>query len=132
MSAEQLVGRIAPRGTWCSLRIVRTTAESFAVRDDVLLPPNCTEDFGAMVTVVDGKEMGLAATSDLSEAGLYQAARVAREWAQASVGRGVLDFSAAPNNVKYRKLCFLYKMKHSCDFYPILKISCRFFFSRIL
>lgn len=53
-----------------------------------------------MVTVVDGKEMGLAATSDLSEAGLYQAARVAREWARASVGRGVLDFSAAPRPLR--------------------------------
>jgi len=100
MSAEQLVGRIAPRGTWCSLRIVRTTAESFAVRDDVLLPPSCSEDFGAMVTVVDGQEMGLAATSDLSEAGLYQAARVAREWAHAAAGRGVLDFSAAPRPLR--------------------------------
>lgn len=96
MTAEELVGRIAPRGTWCSLRMVRTTAESFSVRDDILLPPSSSEDFGAMVTVVDGEEMGLAATSDLSEAGLYQAARVAREWARATAGRGLLDFSAAP------------------------------------
>ena len=53
-----------------------------------------------MVTVVDGQEMGLAATSDLSEAGLYQAARVAREWAHAAAGRGVLDFSAAPRPLR--------------------------------
>ena len=57
MTAEELVGRIAPRGTWCSLRMVRTTAESFSVRDDILLPHSISEDFGAMVTVVDGEEM---------------------------------------------------------------------------
>ena len=96
LAAEELVRRIAPRGTWCSLRIVRITKESFSVRDDVLLPPSSCEDFGAMVTVVDGEEMGLAATSDLSEAGLYQAARVAQEWARACAGKGLLDFSAAP------------------------------------
>lgn len=96
LTAEELVGRIAPRGTWCSLRIVRTSQESYSVRDDVLLPPSSSDDFGAMVTVIDGEQMGLAATSDLSEAGLYQAARVAREWARASSGKGLLDFSAAP------------------------------------
>ncbi|MGE4620302.1 MAG: TldD/PmbA family protein [Planctomycetota bacterium] len=94
--AKELVGRIAPRGTWCSLRIVKTSSESYAVRDDVLQPPSSSLNYGAMVTVVDGPDMGLAATSDLSEAGLYQAARVAQEWARASAGRGVLDFSAAP------------------------------------
>lgn len=92
----QLLGNITPRGTWCSLRMVRSVTESFTVRDDVLLPPSVSEDHGAMVTVIEGEGMGLAATSDLSLGGLYQAARVAQRWARACGSRGVIDFSTAP------------------------------------
>ena len=50
----EMLERITPRGTWCSLRVVRNIEESYSVRDDVLLPPSNSEDSGAMVTVVDG------------------------------------------------------------------------------
>ncbi len=92
----RLLERIAPRGVWCSLRIVDTTSESYTVRDDVLLPPSRSVDCGAMVTVIDGAGMGLAATSDLSVGGLYQAARVAQTWARSCGEAGVVDFSEAP------------------------------------
>ncbi len=97
---QDLLGRIAPRGTWCSLRWVENRSENFTVRDDALLPPSATEDCGAMITVVSGQGQGIAATSDLSIGGLYQAARVALDWAQSVNDRGVVDFSKAPRPLK--------------------------------
>ena len=96
LEIQELLGRIAPRGTWCSLRWVETHSENLTVRDDMLLPPSATSDRGAMITVVTGEGQGIAATSDLSVGGLYQAARVALDWAQAVDHRGVVDFSKAP------------------------------------
>ena len=93
---QELLGRVAPRGTWCSLRIVETHNESYTVRDDALLPPRSTTDRGAMITVVSGNGQGIAATCDLSPGGLYQAARVALDWAHAASDQGVVDFSKAP------------------------------------
>jgi predicted Zn-dependent protease len=98
--AAEMLERITPRGTWCSLRVVRNIEESYSVRDDVLLPPSNSEDSGAMVTVVDGAGLGLAATSDLTIGGLYQAARVAQQWARATGTQGVTDFSKAPRPQK--------------------------------
>ena len=97
---QELLGRIAPRGTWCSLRWVETHSENLTVRDEMLLPPSSTSDRGAMITVVTGEGQGIAATSDLSVGGLYQAARVALDWAQAVSDRGVVDFSKAPRPMK--------------------------------
>ena len=100
LEIQEVLARIAPRGTWCSLRWVENHNENLTIRDDMLLPPSATTDRGAMITVVSGEGQGMSATSDLSVGGLYQAARVALDWAQAVNDRGVVDFSKAPRPMK--------------------------------
>lgn len=88
--------RLAPTGVRWILRIVDTRSESIVVRDDVLQPPQFSQDRGAMVTVLADGGLGYMATADLSEAGLSRAAERALNWARASGGRSVADFSQAP------------------------------------
>lgn len=92
--AQALLARIAPPVDWCALRLVEHRSEGIAVRRGVSLPPSLSYDRGAMITVIDEGGIGYAATSDLSFAGLYQAAREAHRWAERSHGRTVCDFSA--------------------------------------
>jgi predicted Zn-dependent protease len=93
-SFESLFKRVAPAADFCSFRFVEETAERIAVQQGVAEPPSLSIDRGVMITVVDRGGMGYAATSDLTEAGLREAARRAREWAHLSAGRTVTDYSA--------------------------------------
>lgn len=86
----------APSVDFWSLRLVDETTEALTVRQGVLQPPLNQRSRGAMVTVIDGGGMGYAATSDLSPAGLAQAAGRAAAWARRTAGRGVVDAKDFP------------------------------------
>ncbi|KIF83763.1 peptidase C69 [Noviherbaspirillum autotrophicum] len=86
--------RLAPAVDFCSLRLVEERSEHLTVRQDVLQPPTTGVDSGAMITVMHRGGYGYAATCDLSEAGLKEAIRRARHWAQVSAGRSVVDYAA--------------------------------------
>ncbi|MGI9303311.1 MAG: TldD/PmbA family protein [Gammaproteobacteria bacterium] len=73
---------IAPRADFWSLRLVDERCEWLTVRQDVLQPTFIKSSRGAMLTVAHERGMGYAATSDLSRAGLKQAAERALEWAR--------------------------------------------------
>ncbi|MGI4848188.1 MAG: TldD/PmbA family protein [Janthinobacterium lividum] len=91
---------VAPAVDFCSLRLVDERSETLAVRQNVLQPVDSFIDRGAMVTVVDKGGYGYAATSDLSAAGLREAASRARDWATKSAGHSVADFSAAYASIR--------------------------------
>jgi len=79
-----------------SLRFVRETSESFAVRKNVPLPYSVSSDVGVMATVYAGGGYGYAATADLSAAGLRTALERAAEWARATAARALHDARAFP------------------------------------
>lgn len=81
---------VAPAVDFCSLRLVEERDEHLAVRRGVVQPTHVTYDSGAMITVAHRGGVGYAATSDLTAAGLRQAAAQAREWAQRTAGRHLL------------------------------------------
>lgn len=94
---EQLEARfheVKPDADFVSLRFVDERNENLSVRQDIVQPVHSTQDVGAMITVVDGDGLGYAATSDLSTAGLREAASRAHAWAKRTQGRGITDFSA--------------------------------------
>lgn len=84
---------IAPAVDFCSLRFVEETAEHLCVRQDIAEPPRLETDRGAMVTVIHRGGLGYAATSDLSPAGLREAAARAERLAALTAGRSVIDYS---------------------------------------
>ncbi|MEB0011968.1 TldD/PmbA family protein [Glaciimonas sp. Gout2] len=88
-----LFKRLAPAVDFCSLRLVDETSEHIMVRQDILQPISHRSDRGAMLTVIHRGGYGYAATSDLSENGLKEALRRAKDWAEASAGRSVVDYS---------------------------------------
>jgi predicted Zn-dependent protease len=79
-----------PVGEFCTLRLVDERNEHLAVRRGVVQPPHVAYDSGAMLTVWQGGGVGYAATSDLSVAGLRDAAQQALQWAQRTAGRHLL------------------------------------------
>ena len=79
-----------------SLRFVRETCDSFAVRKNVSLPFAVATDVGVMATVYANGGYGYAATADLSPAGLRAALERAAEWARATAPRALMDASALP------------------------------------
>lgn len=85
-----------PAVDFCSLRQVRSRDEHLAVRQNVPEPMSCTDDEGAMVTVVHRGGMGYAATSDLSLGGLRRAIETAQRFAAMTAGRSVFDFGRVP------------------------------------
>jgi predicted Zn-dependent protease len=93
-SFESTFKRIAPAVDFCSFRFVEETAEQLSVQQNVAEPPHTSVDRGVMITVIDKGGFGYAATSDLSEAGLRQAAARAHDWAKLTAGRSVADYSA--------------------------------------
>ncbi|QDZ26868.1 TldD/PmbA family protein [Noviherbaspirillum sp. UKPF54] len=93
-SIRRLFHRLAPAVDFCSLRLVEERSEHLAVRQDVLQPATTGIDRGAMITVMHGGGCGYAATSDLSESGLKEAIRRARDWARESAGRSLVDYAA--------------------------------------
>lgn len=84
---------VAPKADFVSLRLYEERTERLSVRQDVLQPVAQGVDRGAMITVIAGGGVGYAATSDLSEAGLKDAAARARAWAERVAGHTVTDFS---------------------------------------
>ncbi|HEX4943241.1 MAG TPA: TldD/PmbA family protein [Usitatibacteraceae bacterium] len=83
---------IAPAVDFCALRFVEESSELLTVRQDVAEPPQLSTDRGAMVTVIDKGGLGYAATSDLTPAGLREAASRATRLAQLTAGRSVVDY----------------------------------------
>jgi predicted Zn-dependent protease len=83
--------RVAPGADHCTIRIVEDSTLSTSVRRNVAEPVARSHDRGAMVTIADGDGIGYAATSDLSEVGLKQAAQRALHWARCVRGRSVFD-----------------------------------------
>lgn len=84
---------IAPAVDFCALRFMEESSELLTVRQDVAEPPQLSTDRGAMVTVIDKGGLGYAATSDLTPAGLREAAGRATRLAQLTTGRTVVDYS---------------------------------------
>jgi predicted Zn-dependent protease len=83
---------VAPAVDFCALRFVEESSEILTVRQDVPEPPQLSMDRGAMVTVIHQGGLGYAATSDLTPAGLREAAERARRLAQLTAGRSVVDY----------------------------------------
>ncbi|MCM2329271.1 MAG: TldD/PmbA family protein [Lysobacter sp.] len=84
---------IAPAVDFCALRFMEESSEYLTVRQDVAEPPQLSTESGAMVTVIDKGGLGYAATSDLTPAGLREAAGRATRLAQLTAGRTVVDYS---------------------------------------
>jgi len=76
-----------------SLRLCDEKSKKLSFRNGVLDPPSCSQDRGAMVVVHDRGGMGYAATSDLSDSGIQQAASNARTWAHRCAANAVTNFS---------------------------------------
>ncbi|RMG06855.1 MAG: TldD/PmbA family protein [Planctomycetota bacterium] len=94
---EARFARVVPKeADFCSLRLQLDRGESLAVRHGVLQPVSTAEDAGAMLAVTKDGGYGYAATCDLSEEGLRQAARRALRWAEETAGRSVVDFRKVP------------------------------------
>ncbi|MBT3199408.1 MAG: TldD/PmbA family protein [Phycisphaerales bacterium] len=78
---------------YCSVRYLAERDEAVAVRQDKPLPVSRSETTGVMITVIADGALGYAATCDLGEAGLAEAAGRAVWWAKQAAGRAVTDFS---------------------------------------
>ena len=79
-----------------SLRFVRETCESFAVRKNVPLPYAMSSDTGVMATVYADGGYGYAATADVSAAGLREALERATRWARQTGRRSLFDSRTLP------------------------------------
>ncbi len=88
----ELFGRLEAGVEFFAVRLVEEDSESVSVRKGVPQPFTRRIDRGAMVTVIDRGAYGYAATSDLSLAGLQAALDKARDWADATGGRSVLQY----------------------------------------
>jgi predicted Zn-dependent protease len=79
-----------------SLRFVRETCDSYAVRKDVPQPFGVAEDVGVMANVYADGGYGYAATADLSPAGLRDALERAAAWARATAALALVDSRTLP------------------------------------
>ncbi len=93
-SFESIFKRIAPACDFCSFRFVEESTERLTVQQNVVEPPTTSIDRGVMITVIDKGGLGYAATSDLTESGLREAAQRALQWAHLTASRSVTDYSA--------------------------------------
>jgi predicted Zn-dependent protease len=91
-SLKRAFREAAPAVDFCALRFVDETSEQLVVRQDVPEPPRLAVDRGAMVTVIHAGGLGYAATSDLTAAGLREAAGRAKDLAALVSGRAVHDY----------------------------------------
>jgi predicted Zn-dependent protease len=91
---------VVPKGLdHCTIRIVEETTEQLEMRRGVLQPVRQVVDYGAMITVSEGRGQGYAATSDLSGAGIRTAIERARRWARETAARSVFDAAAVDLSV---------------------------------
>jgi len=97
-AVEQRFRESVPAVDFCSLRLVEKKQEQLLVRRGVLQPLRISEDAGAMLTVIHGGGLGYAATSDLSAAGLREAASRALEWARRTSSAGVPGTATPPQH----------------------------------
>ncbi len=126
---------ILPALDFCSLRLVDERQEHIVVRQNVLEPLVTSTSRGGMVTVMHQGGYGYAATSDLSSAGLKAAIARAADWAKASIGRSVTDYSKiqmprpqgryhsprsaqAPNLSRRQMIEFLMAQSKACEIDP--------------
>jgi predicted Zn-dependent protease len=93
-SLEKHFCEILPPCDFASLRYVRERDEVLSVRQNVPEPMGRGDDAGAMITLLADGGMGYAATSDLSKAGLAEAARRAAATAKRTAGRLVEHLAA--------------------------------------
>ena len=84
---------------YASIRYSETRTEEIAVRNGVVEPVRTATDGGVMISVWAGGGFGYAATSDLSARGLAEAAARARHWAEATAGRGLVEFPPLQHQV---------------------------------
>ncbi len=84
---------ILPPVDYASLRLMTERSEFINVRQGILQPIERNEDSGAMLTVINKKGMGYAATCDLSNSGLKKAVNQAKQWADYGSSHSVVDFS---------------------------------------
>jgi predicted Zn-dependent protease len=84
--------RLVPAGLDdATLRVVSEESQAITVRQNVLEPIQTSSDAGAMVTVIAGRGIGYAATSDLSDAGLREALSRAHDWARTAGEHSVFE-----------------------------------------
>ncbi len=95
-SLEKRFREALPKADYASIRYMREKNERVCVRQNVLQPVSISDDAGAMVTVYKDGGVGYAATSDLSDSGLRDAARRALDWSERTSKRAVTDFSKLP------------------------------------
>lgn len=81
-----------------SIRVVQETTEHLEVREGVLEPPRMDSTQGAMITVIQGRGIGYAATHQLSLEGLRAALDRARYWAELHARSGLFDASTLPRS----------------------------------
>ena len=92
-SLKATFARLEPAVDFCAMRVVETSGETLAVRQDVQEPFTRTLDRGAMVTVIHRGGYGYGATSQLDAAGLQAAIVDAKRWAELSRTRSVFDYN---------------------------------------
>ena len=83
--------KLAPAVDFWTLRLTSEMHEAVTVRQGVIQPVYNHSASGALVTVISGDGCGYAATSDLSAAGLKNAAARARDWARQASALGLLS-----------------------------------------
>lgn len=89
---SQRFSSVCPKDVeFCTLRFVEEQTEIIAIRKGVLQPLERTIDAGVMITVHHNGGLGYAATPDISESGLRRAIEQARQWAEVSAKRSVID-----------------------------------------
>jgi predicted Zn-dependent protease len=93
---ERFVALVPSGLDQCTLRVSREHSELLSVRRGITQPPRCSDDDGAMVTVVAAGGQGYAATSDLSDSGLRAAIERARSWAERSAAFSAVDWKNVP------------------------------------
>ena len=86
----------APEVEYWWLMLVDDRFEALSVRQNVLQPVNNWRNGGAMIAVHDRGGMGYGATSDLTPAGLAEAAARATEWAHRTAARSLVDPAILP------------------------------------
>src|SRR5689334_12521996 len=107
-----------------SLRFVRESCESFAVRKNVPLPYAVSTDTGVMATVYADGGYGYAATADLSPAGLRDALARAARWARATARHALFDSRTLPRPApqgEYRSPSLDAKLPSRREWYELLR-----------
>lgn len=93
-SLEKTFYELADTVEFASLRWMRKRRHGVGVRMGIPQPRHWGDDQGLMITVVCGGGYGYGATSELTPAGITTTFNAARQWAQHTALKGVMDFSS--------------------------------------